>query len=80
MKTAIIGLKDLRENTEKYISRIERGQSFVVIKKSKPVFRLSPADDEPGMWEPVIDFTSIHKDGVAAREALKELRKLNARS
>jgi len=42
MKNAIIGLKDLRENMDSYISQINKGRTFVVVRKSKPVFRLAP--------------------------------------
>ena len=74
----IIGLKELRENVDKYISKVEKGESFVVMKKSKPVFRLVSPYEDDGVWEPIADFTTINKEGVSAKEILKELRKLNA--
>jgi len=77
METNILGLKELRENMEKYVSLIERGKSFMVVRKSKPLFKIvSPKSEE--QWEIVADFTKINKNGVAAREILKELHKLNA--
>ncbi len=79
MKTNILGLKELRENMQKYASRVERGESFVVVKKSKPVFKLVPPEMEEE-WETVVDFTKINKNGVDAKRVLRELRKLNARS
>lgn len=70
----IIGLKDLREDTENYISQIERGQSFIVMRRSKPIFKLTPPEDaEEGGWETVIDFTKLKKSGVALAELLKRL-------
>ena len=79
MKTHILGLKELRENMQKYASLVERGESFVVVKKSKPLFKLvSPESDE--QWETVADFTKINKKGVLATEVLKSLSKLNANS
>lgn len=80
MKNSIIGLKDLRENTESYINKIKKGRSFVVVRKSKPVFKISPVDEwgDEGVWETVVDFTEIRPEGVPIREvrrALKELKK-----
>ena len=54
--TTIIGLKELRENTEAVAERAKRGDSFVVVKRSKPIFRLvpftetMPANDELTAW------------------------------
>lgn len=79
MKTHILGLKELRENMQKYASLVEKGESFVIVKKSKPLFKLvSPESNE--QWETVADFTKINKKGVLATEVLKVLRKLNANS
>jgi len=79
MKTHILGLKELRENMEKYASLVAKGESFVVVKKSKPIFKLvSPESDD--QWETVADFTKINKKGVLAAEILTVLRKLNANS
>lgn len=78
MKTQILGLKELRENMQKYASRVEKGESFIVVKKSKPLFKISSIDEDEGLWETVIDFTKINKNGVDAKRVLRELRKLNA--
>lgn len=80
MKHSIIGLKDLRENTEDYIAKIQKGRSFVVVKKSKPVFKITPVDEwgDEGMWETVVDFREINPRGVSlaeVRKALAELKK-----
>ena len=78
VKDKIIGLKELRENTETYISEVEKGKSFVVMRKSKPVFTISPVDEwgDDGRWETVIDFNEIKKGGVDARLVLESLRRL----
>jgi len=73
IKKSIVGLRELRENIEAYISAIEKGSSFIVVKKSKPVFKISPADEDAEAWEPVIDFTKIKKGGVAIKELLSRL-------
>ncbi len=78
MENTIVGLKELRENMEKYASLIKKGRSFIVVKRSKPLFKISSIDEDDGLWETVIDFTKINKNGIAAKTILKELRKLNA--
>jgi antitoxin (DNA-binding transcriptional repressor) of toxin-antitoxin stability system len=71
----IVSLKELRENMPKYESRIARGASYIVVKRSKPIFRISPVDNEEE-WETVIDFTKIKKGGVTLDEAMEALKKL----
>lgn len=75
----IIGLKELREDTEKYIAQVKRGKSFIVVRRSKPVFKLSPVDEwgDEGRWETLIDFTKIKKGGLPAKLALERLKALN---
>ncbi len=68
----IVGLKELRENMDIYINKINKGDSFLVLKKSKPIFKISPAD-ESDIWEPAIDFTKIKKGGVGIEEILSRL-------
>lgn len=79
MKTHILGLKELRENMQKYASLVEKGESFIVVKKSKPLFKIVPPESEE-QWEMVADFTKINKNGIPAGEVLRTLRKLNAHS
>ncbi len=67
-----VGLKELRENFETYIEEVKRGRSFVVIRRSKPVFRISSIDDE-GMWETAADFTRAKKGGVPLSDLLARL-------
>ena len=74
----IIGLKDLRLNTEKYINRLNKGESFTVVRRSRPVFNIIPFDeDNDGLWETVVDFTKINKNGVSAKTVLKAIKKFN---
>jgi prevent-host-death family protein len=67
----IVALKELRENMEKYVNRVSGGDSFIVFKKSKPIFKISPVND--GDWEQVIDFTKIKKGGVDIKDILSRL-------
>ncbi|MEX2054213.1 MAG: hypothetical protein WD883_03250 [Candidatus Colwellbacteria bacterium] len=69
----VIGLKELRENVDKYISKVEKGESFVVLKKSKPVFRISSPMEDDAMWEIVVDFTKVRKGGVEIEDILSRL-------
>lgn len=67
----IIGLKDLRENLGNYEKKIRAGQSFVVMKRSKPIFTISPVETEE--WETVLDCTKFRKGGIPASELIKML-------
>ncbi len=73
----IIGLKELRENTETYIKRVNRGESIIVVRRSTPLFRLTPIDAEEIGWETVADFTTVEEDGISARDILASLRKMH---
>ncbi len=83
--TKIIGLKDLRLNTESYISQVKKGDSFIVMKRSEPAFKISPyqfeevdeKEDDKG-WKTMIDFTKLTKNGkgIEAGKLLSLLRKI----
>jgi len=73
MENTIVGLKELRENMGKYASLIKKGKSFIVVKRSKPLFRISSIDEDDGLWETVIDFTKFRKSGIPAEELLNRL-------
>jgi len=83
MKTAtknIVGLKELRENMDSYISGVQKGKSFIVVRRSQPIFRLSPADvwGDEGTWETVVDLTKVKKGGVPLDDVIASLKHLNA--
>lgn len=59
----LIALKDLRLNMEKYATEVKAGRSFIVLKQSKPLFKITPIDED-GRWEEVINFAKIKKGGV----------------
>ena len=75
-KKQIIGVKELRNNLENYISLVNKGKSFTVVKRSRPVFKITPIDEED-QWETVVDFTKINKGGVPAKDVLASLSRLN---
>jgi antitoxin (DNA-binding transcriptional repressor) of toxin-antitoxin stability system len=68
-----VSLKELREQFPKYIDAIAKGQSFTVMKRSKPIFQISPVSDE-GSWQIIADFTQIAEQGVLADDILAALR------
>ena len=72
IKTNIVPLKMFRTNTEKYIREIANGSTFVVMRKSRPIFRMVPVLEN---WETVIDFTEISPNGVPVDAVLKALKK-----
>ena len=67
----IINLKSLRENMQEYAKKVKKGRSFIVFKKSKPLFRISPIEEDS--WETVINFTKIRKGGIDVKELLRRL-------
>ena len=69
----IVGLKELGENFGNYIERIKKGDSFIVVRRSKPLFRMSSFEDDASEWETVVDFTRIKKRGVPLKEVLSRL-------
>lgn len=78
MNTGSVGLSELRENTEKYIKATQKGRSFTVLRRSKPVFKIVPVDEwgDEGAWETVADFTKINPRGVPAGDVMPVLEKL----
>ena len=54
----IIGLKELRQNMAGFAAKVKRGQSFIVVKQSKPIFKIAPIEEDD-KWEQVVDFTKI---------------------
>ncbi len=69
----IVGLKELRENIDAFITQVNKGRSFIVVRKSKPVFKLSPIVEEETDWETVVDFTRVKKGGVKIKDLLLRL-------
>ena len=45
MKNNIVGLKELRTDTENYINKVKRGESFIIVRRSKPVFKIGPLSE-----------------------------------
>lgn len=74
-----ISIKELRASLSEIADRVERGESYRVIRRSKPSFYLVKIDTElpEEGWETVVDFTEGGKtNGVPIEEVLKEMKKL----
>lgn len=71
MKSRIIEFAKLQQHPTTYAREIANGSSFVVVRRSQPLFKIVPLDDEE--WEEVIDFTKIQKGGVKIKELLQRL-------
>ena len=76
-----ISIKELRENLSIVADRVEKGETFRVIRRSKPSFIIINIgfDDSDDAWEGV-DFTDGGKTkGVPIEEVMKELKKIRNR-
>ena len=69
----IIGLKEFREHVNVFARQVAKGKTFVVVRRSRPLFKIAPLSDETEPWEPIADFTKIKKGGVALHEILARL-------
>ncbi len=72
MMNKIVGLKEFRKNVADIEKKVQQGHSFVIVKRSKPIFRITPLTEDE-QWEEVIDFTTIKKGGVKVEDLLSRL-------
>lgn len=75
-----ISIKELRQNLARVADRVEKGESFRVIRRSRPAFIIMKINAEmpEEKWETVVDFTDEGRTkGVPLKEVLKEMRKLS---
>ena len=54
----IIGLKEFRENTPAVTERIRKGESFIVFKRSTPLFKLVPLEETSTSSAELNDWTT----------------------
>ena len=74
-----ISIKELRQNLSSIADRVERGESYRVIRRSKPSFCIMKIDAEPPeeKWETVVDFTDGGKtEGMPIEDVMKIIRKI----
>jgi prevent-host-death family protein len=53
----IIGLKELRQHAGEIADRAKAGEEFVVVRRSEPVFRLTPIQPQPDTTKELRDWT-----------------------
>lgn len=70
----LVTLKDFRQDVAKYADRVAKGESLIITKRSRPLFRLEPVEE--GDWETVIDFTKFRRGGISASELLTMLQSI----
>jgi len=71
----LVSLKQLRTRLTDYTALIEdKGLTFIVLRKSKPVFKIIPVEQES--WETVVDFTQIDPAGAPLSRVKKTLEKM----
>lgn len=70
--TNIVGVRELRQNLENYILEVKKGKSFTIVRRSSPIFQISPIDNQEA-WEEVTDFTKIKKGGIKIDEILSRI-------
>lgn len=58
----IIGLKELRQNATEIAERALKGERFTVVKRSKPVFTISPPDSTDNLNTWLEDYIEKNKD------------------
>ncbi len=68
-----VGLKELRQNMEKYVKRVKKGENLIVMRRSTPLFKISPVEEKEDEWEEVVDFTKIKKGGVDIKDILSRI-------
>ena len=70
----IVGMKELRERMDYFVKAVqEKGESFIVVRRSKPLFKIIPLSQDEDRWEEVVDLTKVRKGGVDIDEVLARL-------
>ena len=72
--TKVIGLKELRTNLDIYLNELSKGRSFLVVRRSKPIFKISPPDEDERFTELVEEI----KSEIKAKYKNKKIPSLSA--
>jgi antitoxin (DNA-binding transcriptional repressor) of toxin-antitoxin stability system len=73
-----IGFRELRENSDAIVNAVASGDSFLVKRKSKAVFRIVPVEEEA--WNVAIDFTEIHPNGVPIQDVIDVMENMKKKN
>ena len=83
---SIISVQDIRTSLGSIADRAERGESFTVVRSSKPVFRIVPIETPSAVREPTLEYVTGKRDATAQRSngdsaltSLKATQKLKTR-
>ena len=74
-----ISIKELRTHLSDVADQVEKGESFRVIRRSKPSFLIMKIDADVSAeeWETVVDFTDGgKKTGMPVEEVMKIIKKI----
>ncbi len=59
MEPQIIGMKALRNNLRKIAELTQKGHSYIVVRNSKPIFRINPLIPSPSKKYTLADFKRL---------------------
>ena len=72
----IIAMQDIRESLASIADRVEKGEEFVVVRNSKPVFRILPVEvayDKPRTGQPPMLLREMTARFDASGDSLSEV-------
>jgi antitoxin (DNA-binding transcriptional repressor) of toxin-antitoxin stability system len=73
-----IKMRYFRENSQEIIDAVKAGKSFLVMRRSKPVLKITAPDvdewGDEGDWVSM-GFREVFPDGIPAKEFFKKLEK-----
>ncbi|MBI5412344.1 hypothetical protein HZA43_04205 [Candidatus Peregrinibacteria bacterium] len=79
--STLISIKDLRTSLSSVADAVAQGESFLVMRHSRPAFKVEPLKEEEEEtmdmygWKTIVDFTEGgKKKGIAAKKLLKIMR------
>ncbi len=78
--STLISIKEFRETLSNVADAVAQGESFLVMRHSRPAFKVEPLEEEeealdmPG-WKTIADFTEGgKKKGISAKKLLKAMQ------
>jgi prevent-host-death family protein len=71
---SVVGLKELRENMETYIDRVNKGESITIFRRSTPLFKITPVSSDEAGWETIVDFKKEFGAGIPIDELLASIQ------
>jgi len=69
-----VKVTDFRNNAKAYFEQIEQGESYVVIRKGKPVARVIPFEQNPQGWKREVSKVSTGDEDRSSLDILLEER------